>query len=101
MFRKGFCCHAVLLATQLGHAFKFFLTANFLPFTTQPLTYTNVSSNLASSFKVNYRHSSGTVGAMMGLMKSKFLPAAPLKTKVHSDLAPSVDMVCILSISDT
>lgn len=37
--------------------------------------------------------SAGTVGAMMGLMKSKFLPAAPLKTKVHSDLAPSVDML--------
>ena len=32
---------------------------------------------------------------MMGLMKNKFLPAAPLKSTVHSDLAPSVDMVRI------
>ena len=35
----------------------------------------------------------GTVGAMMGLARSKFLPAAPLKNKVHSDLSSSVDMV--------
>jgi len=37
--------------------------------------------------------SAGTMGAMMGLMKNKFLPAAPLKCNVHSDLAPSVDML--------
>jgi len=37
--------------------------------------------------------SAGTVGTVMGLAKSKFLPAAPLKNKVHSDLAPSVDML--------
>ena len=70
------------------------LLSSFLPLTSNPLPV--IQMFFPVPLKDNLL-SSGTVGAMMGLMKSKFLPAAPLKTKVHSDLAPSVDMVCLHS----
>lgn len=35
----------------------------------------------------------GTVGVMMNLAKKKLLSAAPLQTKLHSDLASSADML--------